>query len=109
VLACDLPRVPASLLAELAASEVAAAADWVIPRWQGGLEPLCALYAPAALAALSERVREGRFSLHDLAAGANLAVRYLEGETLDRFGDPAEMFFNLNTPGDLARWREGGP
>jgi len=102
VLACDLPRVPAGLLAELATET----ADWVVPRWEGGLEPLCALYGPAALAALAARVEEGRFSLHDLAADADLAVRYLEGETLRRFGDPQEIFFNLNTPGDLARWRE---
>jgi len=103
VLACDLPRVPAGLLAELAQAK---AADWVVPRWEGGLEPLCAFYGPAALAALAERVCEGRFSLHDLADGAGLAVRFLEGEALRRFGDPEEMFFNLNTPGDLERWRE---
>ncbi len=102
VLACDLPRVPAGLLAELARPE---AADWVVPRWEGGLEPLCAFYGPAALAALAARVREGRFALHDLA-NAGLAVRYLEGEALRRFGIPEEMFFNLNTPGDLERWRE---
>src|SRR5437763_16501725 len=53
VLACDLPRLPAGLLAELAGEE---AADWVVPRWEGGLEPLCALYGPAALAALAEKV-----------------------------------------------------
>jgi molybdopterin-guanine dinucleotide biosynthesis protein A len=103
VLACDLPRVPAGLLAELARS---AAIDWVVPRWEGGLEPLCAFYGPAALAALAARAQAGRFALHDLGAGAGLAVRYLEGEALHRFGDPGEIFFNLNTPGDLARWRE---
>lgn len=103
VLACDLPRIPAVLLAELARS---ATADWVVPSWEGGLEPLCAFYGPAALAALAARVREGRFALHDLASEAGLAVRYLEGEALRSFGDPQEMFFNLNTPGDLARWRE---
>jgi molybdopterin-guanine dinucleotide biosynthesis protein A len=102
VLACDLPRIPAGLLAELARSD----ADWVVPRWEGGLEPLCALYGPAALEALAARVREGRFALHDLASEAGLAVRYLEDEALHRFGDPEEVFFNLNTPGDLARWRE---
>ena len=102
VLACDLPKVPAGLLAELARS---AAIDWVVPRWEDGLEPLCAFYGPATLAALAERVREGRFALHDLADGADLAVRYLEGEALRRFGEPGEMFFNLNTPGDLERWR----
>jgi molybdopterin-guanine dinucleotide biosynthesis protein A len=103
VLACDLPRVPAGLLAELAR---AVAIDWLVPRWEGGLEPLCACYGPAALAALAARVREGRFALHDLAAGESLAVQYLEGAALRRFGEPGEIFFNLNTPGDLARWRE---
>lgn len=103
VLACDLPRVPAGLLVELTGS---AAADWVVPRWEGGLEPLCALYGPAALTALAARVHQGRFALHDLAGEAGLTVRYLEGEALRRFGDPEEIFFNLNTPSDLARWRE---
>jgi molybdopterin-guanine dinucleotide biosynthesis protein A len=102
VLACDLPRVPKGLLAELAHS---AAVDWVVPRWEGGLEPLCAFYGSAALAALAKRAQGGRFALHDLADNADLAVRYLEGEALRRFGDPGEIFFNLNTPGDLEKWR----
>jgi len=106
VLACDLPRVPAGLLAELARPE---AADWVVPRWEEGLEPLCALYGPAVLAILAARVQEGRFALHDLASVEGLTVRYLEGEALRRFGDPGEIFFNLNTPGDLARWRDHQP
>src|SRR5262245_2895316 len=41
VLACDLPGVPAALLAELARS---AACDLAIPRWRRGVEPLCAFY-----------------------------------------------------------------
>jgi molybdenum cofactor guanylyltransferase len=102
VLACDLPRVPAGLLAELARS---GGCDWAVPRWAGGLEPLCALYGPRALAALAARVAAGRFDLHGLAEEGGLAVRYLEGEELRRFGDPGEVFFNLNTPDDLERWR----
>ena len=107
VLACDLPRVPAGLLAELANSPEP---DWALPRWAGGREPLCALYGPAALAVLAARVAAGRFSLHDLddLEGGGLAVRHLEGEELRRFGDPAEVFLNLNTPEDLERWRQGG-
>ena len=61
VLACDLPRVPAGLLAALTHP---AAADWSVPRWRGSIEPLCALYGPAALAALvaphATVVRDGR-------------------------------------------------
>ena len=103
VLACDLPRVPAGLLAELARST---GMDWALPRWTGGREPLCALYGPAALAVLAVRVERGSFALHDLDEGG-LEVRHLEGEDLQRFGEPAEIFLNLNTPEDLERWRRG--
>ena len=58
-----------------------AAADWAVPRWRGNLEPLCALYGPAALAALGRRVERGLLALHRLAEEA-LAVRVLEGGEL---------------------------
>ncbi|MFL6290792.1 MAG: molybdenum cofactor guanylyltransferase [Thermoanaerobaculia bacterium] len=91
VLAVDLPRVPVSLLAELAGSD----ADLAIPRWERGLEPLCALYGPAALAALEERVGRGRLDLRTLAETPGLRVLYLE--------KPGEVFLNVNRPEDLRR------
>ncbi|HEX6898457.1 MAG TPA: NTP transferase domain-containing protein [Thermoanaerobaculia bacterium] len=101
VLACDLPRVPAELLAELARGT---GIDWAVPRWGGRVEPLCALYGPAALAALASRAGRGLLGPHGLAEEPGLAVRWLEGEELARFGDPAEVFLNLNTPADLERY-----
>jgi molybdopterin-guanine dinucleotide biosynthesis protein A len=89
ILAVDLPRVPVSLLKELAGSD----ADLAIPRWKAGLEPLCALYGPAALEALAERVGRGRLDLRTLAEEPGLRVRYLEA--------PGEVFLNLNRPEDL--------
>jgi molybdopterin-guanine dinucleotide biosynthesis protein A len=118
VLACDLPRVPAALLAELArgvqhpddfeSGEAleAVTADWVVPRWQRGIEPLCALYRPAALAALAAAVERGVLAPHRLAEAAGLRVHYLEGESLRRFGPPDDLFLNLNTPRDLERWQD---
>jgi molybdenum cofactor guanylyltransferase len=107
VLACDLPAVPAALLAELARSR---GCDWAAPRWRGGVEPLCAFYGPAALAVLAERVARGLLAPHRLAEDGRLAVRWLEGELLARFGPPAEIFLNLNTPEDVERYasRESG-
>jgi molybdenum cofactor guanylyltransferase len=102
VLACDLPCVPAALLAEIARSP---GCDWAVPRGPRGLEPLCALYGPAALAALAERAARGLFAPHRLAAAAGLRVRYLEPELLARCGPPEEIFLNVNTREDLARWR----
>lgn len=96
-LAVDLPFVPVPLLAELARSE----ADLAMPAWSGGVEPLCALYGPAALALLEERVGQGRLSLWNLPEEPGLSVRRLGDEELARFGDPARMFLNLNTPKDL--------
>ncbi|HSF41552.1 MAG TPA: NTP transferase domain-containing protein [Thermoanaerobaculia bacterium] len=103
VLACDLPGVPVALLAELAASQ---GFDGAVPRWNGRVEPLCALYAPAALAALEDQVARGLFGPHRLAERGDLAIRFLEGEELARFGRPEEVFANLNEPGELARWLE---
>jgi molybdopterin-guanine dinucleotide biosynthesis protein A len=98
-LACDLPAVPISLL--LLLSEPVEVADWVVPRWSGGLEPLCALWGPAALAVLAERVERGLYALHSLSGEAGLEVRYLEGDRLAAAGRPEEMFRNINRPEDL--------
>jgi molybdopterin-guanine dinucleotide biosynthesis protein A len=96
-LACDLPNVTVPLLARLALG----GADWLVPRWSGGLEPLCAFWGPAALAALAARVEQGLYALHPLAGEAGLETAWLEGEELARFGRPEELFRNLNEPGDL--------
>lgn len=94
VLAVDLPFVPVPLLEELARS----AADLALPDWSGGVEPLCALYGPAALDLLEERVGQGRLGLWDLPQEPGLNVCRLDpGE----FGDPARIFLNLNRPEDL--------
>jgi len=101
VLACDLPDVPVALLQELVSPGVGVRIDLALPRWSGGLEPLCALWGPAALARLAERVERGLYALHPLAAEADLAVRFLEGERLAAFGPAAALFRNVNTPEDL--------
>lgn len=97
VLAVDLPRVPVPLLEELARPGF----DLALPRWSGGIEPLCALYGPAALAVLEERVGRGQLDLHSLADEPGLAVRWLDEAEIRRFGEPGELFLNLNRPEDL--------
>jgi molybdopterin-guanine dinucleotide biosynthesis protein A len=99
-LACDLPAVPVPLLAALAG--LGADADWVVPRWSEGLEPLCALWGPAALAVLAQRVERGLYALHEVAGEPGLHVDFLEGERLAVYGRPEEVFWNVNTPEDLA-------
>ncbi len=100
VLACDLPVVPEALVAALARGS---RADCTVPRWRRGLEPLVGRYGPAALAALARQVAAGELSMRPLLARPDLVVEILEGAELERFGDPDEMFLNLNEPEDLDR------
>ncbi len=98
VLACDLPRVPEALLRHLAEP---IEEDACVPRWSRGSEPLCALYRPVALAAMTAEVQAGRLALHAMLRLEDLSVRYLEGDLLTTFGPPDRLFLNLNTPEDL--------
>ncbi len=102
VLGCDLPAVPEALLAALAACRDA---DCAAPRTERGVEPLVCRYGSRALAALTEQVAAGRYALRRLFERRDLVVELIEGEDLVRFGDPAEMLTNLNTPEDLAAFR----
>lgn len=104
VLACDLPLVPEELLELLAAGP--ASDDWVVPGREGRLEPLCALYRPAALAALEAQVTAGVFAPHRLAENAALRIRFVSNAELATLGDPAVMFANLNRPEDLTMMEE---
>lgn len=99
-LACDLPRVPAPLLTHLVSS---AGFDWLVPRHEGRLEPLCARYGTAALRALRERAERGRFALKALDDIESLRIGYVEGAWLG--ASPSRTFANLNTPGDLEHFR----
>ncbi len=100
VLACDLPRVPAELLRHLARP---IEEDACVPRWRRGLEPLCALYRPPALAAIAAEARAGRFALHAMLRLERLTLRTVEGRELEAFGPPEHLFLNLNTPEDLTQ------
>lgn len=103
VLACDLPEVPVNLLRRLLDP---APCDWRLPTWRAGVEPLCALYRPAALARLRELALAGVISptrvAEDPDLGAGLVVERIGEREIRAFGEPAHLFRNLNTPGDLA-------
>lgn len=101
-LACDLPRVPAALLGALARLAARRRADLALPRTPRGPEPLAAVYGPKALAALVEQVAAGEHALVSLLGRTDLTVAFLDGEALAAFGDPADLFRNVNTPEDLA-------
>jgi molybdopterin-guanine dinucleotide biosynthesis protein A len=100
VLSWDAPFVPAALLRALRDAGELEGAGAVVPASDSpwGFEPLCAWYGASSLAAIERRLHAG-----DHRAGAlqdDIAVLRLD---VSPWGDPASVFFNVNTPADLER------
>lgn len=100
VVAWDMPFVPARLLATLRDS--GESADAVVPASDSkrGVEPLCAFYGPGCLAPIERRLAAGDRRV--VAFFDDVRTVRLDAATVSRFGDPAIMFMNVNTPDDLA-------
>lgn len=95
VVACDVPLLPAELLAELGHRRARFAMP-IHPRPQ----PLVARYTPGLLPRLREALA-GREPLVEVAA--SLGGDGLRAAELRGYGDPETMFANVNTPEDLRR------
>ena len=99
-IACDLPFLPAALLARLIqlAAEPGADAAWV--RTPSGPEPLIACYRTSAAAVIRQAIADGQ-----LRAGAldqRLTIREIGIDQLRTFGDPERLLANINSPDDLS-------
>jgi molybdopterin-guanine dinucleotide biosynthesis protein A len=109
-LAWDMPFVPEPLLRALI--EHGTPYDAFLPESSGrrGVEPLCAVYGPACAPAIERRLAADdlkAISFHD-----DVRTGILPLDQVRVFGNPDELFFNVNTPDDLARaealWRQRG-
>ncbi len=107
--AWDMPLVPEGLLRALVDGAAAGNYDAFLPESSGrrGLEPLCAVYGPACGPAIGRRLETG--DLKAISFHADVRVGILSLAQVRAFGDPDELFFNVNTPDDLERaeglWR----
>jgi len=107
--AWDMPFVPEGLLRALVAGAAAGGFDAFLPESGGrrGVEPLCAVYGPACRAAIERRLDAG--DLQAISFHADVRVGILPLDRVRAFGDPDELFFNVNVPDDLERaeavWR----
>lgn len=101
VVAWDMPFVPGALLARL--RELGDHADAVLPESgsRRGVEPLCAYYGPACLAAIERAIAAGDRRM--IGFLDDVRVARLEAAHVSAFGDPEWLFMNVNAPEDLAR------
>lgn len=100
-LACDMPFVTPAVLRALSAGS--RRHEVFVPKHGPYMQPLCAVYARSAGPAYRRFIDEGGFRVDEM-------YRSLDTGFLDmddgRFGDPDEVFMNVNTPDDLERARE---
>jgi molybdenum cofactor guanylyltransferase len=94
VLGCDFPFAPPALLRALAEAPEPLA----VPVPGGDLQPLIARWSPELLPRLEDALEREEPLRRTVAA---LVPRLLDDTELARFGDPARVFFNVNTPDDL--------
>ena len=99
-IACDMPLVPSKLLTWLAQLEEPVAVCEV----GGRLEPLLGRYSPAGLRARSPSALDAGAAMRDAVAALDPFV--IPEDRVARFGDPARIFFNVNSPEDLAAAEE---
>jgi molybdopterin-guanine dinucleotide biosynthesis protein A len=99
VVAWDMPFVSAGLLS-LLTRRVREGASAAIPEGPTGPEAFCAAYTTACLADIGRAVARGDFRMSSIVAALPNASRVAEAEVRS-FGDPARLFFNVNTPADL--------
>lgn len=110
--AWDMPFLTATLLDTLVQEAASGGWDVFLPESDGrrGVEPLCAVYGPACGPAIERQLERG--DLRAIGFHADVKVGTLPLERVRLFGDPDELFFNVNTPADLERaeaaWRRRG-
>jgi molybdopterin-guanine dinucleotide biosynthesis protein A len=105
--AWDMPFVSESLIRTLA--QGLERYDAMLPQSDGrrGVEPLCAAYGPACRDAIACSLASG--DLRAIGFHDRIRVGILPLEELRTLADPDLLFFNVNTPDDLAKadelWR----
>jgi molybdopterin-guanine dinucleotide biosynthesis protein A len=105
VTAWDMPFVPVELLEELV--QRYEGHDVCIPENEEPtrrLEPLCAVYGPNCIDPVRKQIVDEDFRMTRFLKSVDVVT--LPFEEVSKYGDPATIFFNVNTPDDLNEAQE---
>jgi len=102
VVAGDMPFLNSSLVQYLVSA--APAFDVVMPRLNGLIQPLHAIYSRDCLPPIQEQLERNQLQIRVFLD--KVRVKYVEEAEIDGF-DPRHLsFFNVNTPDDLGKARD---
>jgi len=97
VVACDMPFISMELAERL--RREAENHDVIVPCWDGGLQPLHALYSKNCAGEIEKALHNNVRKVVDVYQ--NLKVKVIEEEQLIQCDISPRVFFNVNTPEDL--------
>jgi len=101
MLAVDTPFIESSFLEFLISEARSSGAVVTVPRSDGHMHPLCAVYRKEFAASAEQSLILGQNRIDALFSGVK--TRVVEEAELQRLGFRPEMFRNLNTP---EKWQE---
>jgi molybdopterin-guanine dinucleotide biosynthesis protein A len=109
IVAVDLPNVTAAWLRALLGRAFDSGADALLPRSEGGLEPLCAAYHRRCLEPIRGALARGVRKVTDgLAGPPPCRIEEIGPEEWIRFAPGGKLFENINTPAEYERAVPGG-
>ena len=97
IVACDMPLLNRPLLQHLISLKNTA--DIIVPRWGKYPEPLHAVYARTCSPAIEKYLKAGKLKITGFFA--DVSVRFIDQEEIERFDPLGQSFTNINTPQDL--------
>ena len=101
VTACDMPFINGPLAAYMV--NLASDADALVPKIDGMWQQLFAVYSRDCLPAITDCLTGDRCKFTTFFPAVR--VKYITEDTVLEFSDPDRVFFNVNTPDELARAR----
>jgi len=101
VTGCDTPFLKISLIKHLV--DNCRGSEVTIPKFDGFLEPLCAVYSKNCLEAMKEELGKHNFAIRSIFT--KVRMRYIPKKKLLEFDPDLISFFNINTPKDIEKAR----
>jgi molybdopterin-guanine dinucleotide biosynthesis protein A len=96
----DMPFVSSELLGAIRA-RLTPGTSAAVPEGPTGLEPFCAAYSASTRPAVEAAIMAGKLRVSRLIASLPHVERLSDAD-VQAFGSRARLFFNVNTPADLA-------
>lgn len=102
VAACDVPWPDSRVIAHLCS--LRSGYDVVVPRTDGGFEPLFAVYGTGCLPAVERMLRQGNCRIYDFYP--EVRTRQVTMAELAGLAAPERTFVNVNTPSEFEHIRQ---